>query len=314
MNIQEFLQLAKKRYITIIAFVLFFVIIALAGTMLQPLKYRSKSRLLIAQPNMSADAYAIARSNQYIGGLISEVVYSGAFLESLDSSDAIFDRNYFSGTYKENIKKWKKTVFARSGGDSGIVEIEIYHTDPAQAKQISLAVNELIISGEGPYQFANNQIKITTIDAPIISSFPVKPNIPLNLIVSLIFGISFSLSYIYFFPESQTAKLLNKRKLAKLIAQEQVLQTATANLGQIDISEAEEDNLDNRFEPVAPDNLPVYGYADVIDDLDGYSDLTTTSEAPVANVAPKTTESASHYWLNEEPLNFQGNIKNVLGE
>jgi capsular polysaccharide biosynthesis protein len=280
--------------------------------MLQPLKYRSKSRLLIAQPNMSADAYAIARSNQYIGGLISEVVYSGAFLKSLDASDAIFDRNYFSGTYKQNIKKWKKTVFARSGGDSGIVEIEIYHTDPAQAKQISLAVNDIIISGEGPYQFANNQIKITTIDEPIISSFPVKPNIPLNLLASLIFGISFSLSYIYFFPASQTARILNKRKLAKLVAQEQVLQTA--DLGQIDISDNEQLNLNIRPEPIIPDNLPVYGYGEVIDDLDGYEEQTIDNEAPVAYQAPKTTESASQYWLNEEPLNFQGNIKNVLGE
>ncbi|MFZ2310480.1 MAG: hypothetical protein WAW11_02965 [Patescibacteria group bacterium] len=281
MNTKEFLQLAKKRYITIIGIVLFFVIIALAGTLLQPLKYRSKTRLLIAQSNMTTDAYAIARSNQYIGGLISEVVYSGAFLDSLESSDAVFDRNYFNGTYKQNIKKWKKTVFARSGGDSGIIDIEIYHPDPSEAKKISLAVNELIISGKGPYQFANNQVKITTIDQPIISSFPVKPNIPLNLLASIIFGLSFSLSYIYFFPQSQTEKLLEKRKKVAAIIQEPVLTTNTAPVINEEI----------RPQPVTPVNLPIYAY-----------------DEPVIN------ESVSQKWIDEEPINFQGNISNVLGE
>jgi capsular polysaccharide biosynthesis protein len=281
MNTKEFLQLAKKRYITIIGIVLFFVIIALAGTLLQPLKYRSKTRLLIAQSNMTTDAYAIARSNQYIGGLISEVVYSGAFLDSLESSDAVFDRNYFNGTYKQNIKKWKKTVFARSGGDSGIIDIEIYHPDPSEAKKISLAVNELIISGKGPYQFANNQVKITTIDQPIISSFPVKPNIPLNLLASLIFGLSFSLSYIYFFPQSQTERLLEKRKRVAAIIQEPVL---TINSEPTTPKEI-------RPQPITPANLPIYAY-----------------DEPVMN------EPVSQKWINEEPMNFQGNINNVLGE
>lgn len=311
MNIQEFLQLAKKRYITIIGIVLVFVIIALAGTLLQPLKYRSKSRLLIAQPNMAADAYAIARSNQYVGGLISEVVYSGAFLDSLESSDAVFDRNYFNGTYKQNIKKWKQTVFARSGGDSGIVEIEIYHPDPSEAKKISLAVNNLIISGQGPYQFANNQIKITTIDQPIISSFPVKPSIPLNLLASLIFGLSFGLSYIYLFPASQTVRLLNKRRMAQLVAQEPVMQTA--DLGLINITDSELEDETIRPQPVTPDNLPIYGY-DSIDELDGYEEPLATDNEPIAYEAPLAAKTTSPRWTEEEPLTFQGNINNVLGE
>jgi capsular polysaccharide biosynthesis protein len=289
MNTKEFLQLAKKRYITIIGIVLFFIIVALAGTLLQPLKYRSKTRLLIAQSNMTTDAYAIARSNQYIGGLISEVVYSGAFLDSLESSDAVFDRNYFNGTYKQNIKKWKKTVFARSGGDSGIIDIEIYHPDPSEAKKISLAVNELIISGKGPYQFANNQVKITTIDQPIISSFPVKPNIPLNLLASLIFGLSFSLSYIYFFPVSSTDKLLEKkRKTVPALTSEPVYQTRNT-----------ETNKEVRPQPVTPANLPVYAYEE---SLENYSEPLATNQPIITN------------WINEEPINFKGNINNVLGE
>jgi capsular polysaccharide biosynthesis protein len=269
-----------------------FIIIALIGTLVQPLKYRSKSRLLITQPDTAADAYAVARSNQYIGGLISEVIYSGAFLETLNSSDAVFDRNYFSGTYKQNLKKWKQTVFARSGGDSGIIEIEIYHTSPSEARQISLAVNNIIVSGQGPYKFTNNQTKISTIDQPVISTFPVKPNIPVNLLAGLIFGIIFGLSYVYMFPESQSERMLKKAKNIPegLTAKEPVYQMPVyqepSPVYQTQ-NRSTEKELTREIPPV-PNNLPIYAYDEETDEITK--------------------------WPEETPLNFQGNINNVLGE
>lgn len=280
MDSKEFLQLAKKRYATVITFILVFIIISLIGTLVQPLKYRTTSRLLISQPDTTADAYSIARSNQYIGGLISEVIYSGAFLEALNSSDAVFDRNYFSGTYKQNLKKWKKTVFARSGGDSGVIEIEIYHPNPNEARQIALAVNNNIITGQGPYQFTGKQTKITTIDQPITSSFPVNPNIPLNVAASLFFGTLFGFSYIYFFPVSQSDKMFNKVKKAKKI-RKIIIQTAyQSNENKVKVSATA------KFTQ-APPNLPIYPHEEIIEDTK---------------------------WPEDEPVTFQGNIHNVLGE
>lgn len=290
MDTKEFLQLAKKRYITIISIVLVFIIIALIGTLVQPLKYRSVSRLLITQNDPTADAYATARSNQYMGGLISEVIYSGSFLETLNTSDTVFDRNYFSGTYKQNLKKWKKTVFARSGGDSGVIEIEIYHTSPSEARQISLAVNNIIIAGQGPFQFVSKQSKISTIDQPVISSFPVKPNIPLNLAAGLLFGTLFGFAYVYMFPESQSARLFNKKtiqvapELQELVFQQPIYQEEPVYQEQ-EVVMAEEDIAEA---PPVPDNLPIYGYDDEQEEI---------------------TE-----WPEEKSLSFQGNINNVLGE
>lgn len=288
MDSKEFLQLAKKRYITIISIVMVFIIIALIGTLLQPLKYRSKSRLLITQPDTAADAYAVARSNQYIGGLISEVIYSGAFLETLNSSDAVFDRNYFSGTYKQNLKKWKQTVFARSGGDSGVIEIEIYHTSPSEARQISLAVNNIIVSGQGPYKFTSNQTKISTIDQPIISTFPVKPNIPLNLLAGLLFGILFGFSYVYMFPESQSERILKKAKTVNqgLNPNQTPVYQSPNPVYQTQIPTPNKEKVQER--PLAPNNLPIYAYDEEADEI--------------------------MQWPEEAPLSFQGNINNVLGE
>jgi Capsular polysaccharide biosynthesis protein len=282
MDTKDFLQLFKKRKTTVISITLIFVIIGLIVTLLQPLKYSSKSRLLILQQNASSDAYTVSKSNEYVGGLISEVIYSGSFLDSLKASNSIFDRNYFSGSYKENVKKWGETVFARSSGSTGVIDIEIYHTNPEEAKNISNAVNQLIISGQSPYKFNPEQTKISIIDEPVVSSFPVKPNIPVNLALSLLFGLIASCSYIYLFPKERVSEKLAKEIFGNQepIIKQNIQETVPA------------------FEPVmttqtynqkvVPENLPIFS---VLED------------------APIMEEPEF-----ETPYQFQGNISNVLGE
>lgn len=274
MDTRDFLKLVKERKTTIAGIALFFVIIALVLTLIQPLKYRAKSRLLILQPNTSADAYTVARSNEYVGGLISEIIYSGAFLDTLKNSNANFDRNYFSGTYKQNLKKWGKTVFARSGGDTGIISIEVYHTSPEEAKKIANAINQLIISGQSPYKFNPEQNKISIIDEPVMSTLPVKPNIPVNLTLSLVFGLLAGCSYVYLFPQERISE-----KLAQELFKEPK-KTAPTHLSE------------PTFEPVinsVPANLPIF------------------SQVLEEEISPEISEPEFNY-------QFRGNISNVLGE
>lgn len=280
METKDFIKLFKKRQLTVIGITLIFVIIGLIITLLQPLKYSSKSRLLILQPNTSADAYTVARSNEYVGGLISEVIYSGSFLDSLKSSNAVFDRNYFNGSYKQNLKKWGKTIFARSSGDTGIINIEVYHTSPDEAKRISLAVNQLIISGQSPYKFNSEQTKINVIDEPVVSSYPVKPNIPTNFIMSLVLGFMAACSYIYFFPKEKMSE-----KLAKELFN---FEEETKSGPQINTP---------AFEPV----IPIYSETMVPENL------------PIFSQTPEKEAEITESTFNNN-YQFHGNIGNVLGE
>jgi capsular polysaccharide biosynthesis protein len=296
MDTKDFARLLKKRKTTVISITLIFVIIGLIITLAQPLKYRSKSRLLILQSNTSSDAYTVSRSNEYVGSLISEVIYSGSFLDSLKNSNYIFDRNYFNDNYKENVKKWGKTVFARSSGSTGVIDIEIYHTNPEEAKRISNAVNQLIISGQSPYKFNADQTKISIIDEPVVSSFPVKPNIPVNLAMSILFGFLAGCSYIYLFPRERVSE-----KLAKEI------------FGN---------DLKVNYQPKQTVEAPIYRQIPETPAAPAYEPAYEPAQAPV--YTPTVPENLPFYSLEEtpeinepdfkEPFHFQGNINNVLGE
>lgn len=218
MDINTFATIFKKRKSIVLFFVLSFLLIAAAITFSQPLKYSASSRLLIIQEGTSSDPYSIAKANQYLGSLLAESAYSGSFFELLSSSNnASINWSYFNGTYKQQIKTWKKTIYARSVSDTGIIEIEIYHPNPEQARQISLAVDNMLMTQNNLYQSSNSNLKIKVIDQPIVSSFPVKPNLFVNFGAALLFGLLLGLAYIYNFPVSRQEKkqaILTKHRIS----------------------------------------------------------------------------------------------------
>lgn len=203
MDINTFLKILKKRQGKVWLFILIFLVIASVASFSQSLKYQATSRLLIIQDGASSDPYTISKSNQYLSSLLSEAVYSGSFYDLMSTANSNIDWQYFNGDYKQQIKKWKKTISAKNINDTGVLEIKVYHPVPDQAKQIASAINNLLITQNNLYQGSNNNLKLKIIDQPLVSSFPAKPNLALNLGGALVFGLLFGLIYIYYFPASR---------------------------------------------------------------------------------------------------------------
>lgn len=213
MEFFDFVNLLKRKKGTIFSLVILAVLISLGLSLLSPLKYGAKSRLLVVQNSSASDPYTVSKSNEYLGNLFAEVAYSGSFYNLVLESPYNIDRNYFSGDYNKQIKAWKKTVQTKTLSDTGIIEINIYHPNPYQAQQIALAVNDILINKNSNYQGAGQAIKVNIIDQPLISNYPVKPNIVQNILIALMASILLSLFYIYIFPEERyNIRLWSRRK------------------------------------------------------------------------------------------------------
>ncbi|MFA5184666.1 MAG: hypothetical protein WC456_04040 [Patescibacteria group bacterium] len=217
MEIIDFGKLLKRKRGTILTLVFVILVLTLGISLLFPLKYGAKSRLLVIQNTSGNDPYTISKSNEYLGNLFAQVVYSGSFYNLTVSSAYDIDKSYFSGTYNDQIKKWQKTVNTKTLADTGIVEINTYHTNPYQARQIALAVIDVLMNKNSNYQGNGEGIKVNVIDQPLVSAYPVKPNLLQNLIVALTGSLLLSLFYIYLFPEERYNLKLWPRRRAKKI-------------------------------------------------------------------------------------------------
>lgn len=200
MELKHYLSLINKKKSTIASFVFIFLILATILSVIQPFKYGAGSQVLIIQNSVSSDPYTASKSTEYLSNILAKVVYSNSFFENVLSSGYAVDKSYFGQTVKKQMKIWNKTVSAKANNDSGIITINVYHTDRAQTDLIARAVIYTLQTKHGLYHGGSGDVSIKVIDDPITSNYPVKPNLILNFSLALVLGLIFSGIYIYLYP------------------------------------------------------------------------------------------------------------------
>jgi capsular polysaccharide biosynthesis protein len=217
MELITFLRLVKAKKQTIISITAIFFALTLVITFIQPLKYGSESQILVVQNYApGTDPYVAAKSNDYLSNILAQVVTSNSFFEEVLNLGLNIDKNYFPTQPDKRLKTWSKTISAKALNDTGIISINVYHTDKYQTEQIARAVNYVIKTKNSMYHGGGNKVNVMTINEPIVSNWPIKPNIILNTLLGIILGLITSLYYIYLFPESQYNFSLMPKKKIKL--------------------------------------------------------------------------------------------------
>jgi capsular polysaccharide biosynthesis protein len=203
MDFFDFINLIKGKKQTIAIVVMIFVLFAVGFTFIQPLRYLSASKVLVIQglPE-KVDSYQISKSNEYIAGLLAQVITTNSFYKEVMNSGFNIDKTYFPESGDKQMKLWKKTVKVNSD-QSGIVTIKVYHDNRVQVDQISQGINFILISKNQLYHGFGDLVKIKIIEQPVTSDRPIKPNIFINIGVAFSFGLLVSLTYIYLFPEKR---------------------------------------------------------------------------------------------------------------
>lgn len=191
-------NLLKKKYKIIIFTTTIFLLASLIVTFSQPLKYKSQAKVLVVQEfGQEIDPYNASKMNEYLSGLLAKIIYSESFFNQTLNTNSSIDQEYFSGTQKKRIKKWNKTIKARSLYDSGIITLQVYHPNKDQAVQITRALIYTLKTKNNFYHSISN-VDVRIIDSPSVSSWPVKPNIFLNSPIGIFFGLLFGVLYIFY--------------------------------------------------------------------------------------------------------------------
>ncbi|MBL7057854.1 hypothetical protein ISS03_00810 [Patescibacteria group bacterium] len=196
-------QIITKNWRNIISITLIMCFFASIITIVQPLKYRSTMNLLVIQEGKeSLDYYTSSKSAQYLSDILTQVIYSSSFLDNVMNSGFRIDDN-FSQDEQKRKKQWQKTVETKVLRDTGIITIDAYSVKRDQAEQIVQAVSYILKTKHTIYHGSGNKVKVTIIDQPITSNWPVKPNIFANLALAFVSGLIIGTWFCYLFPEAK---------------------------------------------------------------------------------------------------------------
>jgi capsular polysaccharide biosynthesis protein len=193
---------AKRGTMAIIVAV--FLVLGTVFTFVQEFRYEARSRVLLIQ-NFPAgvDPYNASKSNEFLANVLAHIIKTNTFYQEVLNAGFNINREYFGEGEDRQLKAWQGAVSVDVVNDSGILDIRVYHPERAQADQISRAVNFVLRSKHQEYHGMGEDIGLRVIDQPLTSRRTAKPNVPLNLGLSLLFGLAAALMYVYLFPDDR---------------------------------------------------------------------------------------------------------------
>jgi uncharacterized protein involved in exopolysaccharide biosynthesis len=162
------------------------LVLAVAFSLVQPLRYSSTVRLLITQTNVTGlDPYTAVKSTERIAQNLSEVIFTSSFFNAV-VADSRIDKKYFSNDEISKRKEWKETVETSVSPGTGVMSVTAYHPLRAQATALSIRVAEEI-ANQAPNYFGYS-VRVQIIDDPLPSRFFAKPDFLRNGLFGALIG------------------------------------------------------------------------------------------------------------------------------
>lgn len=156
-------------------------------TILRPLQYSATGKLLVIQrAAFTLDPYTAIRSVELISDNLGRIVKTSSFFEKVLQSGFNIDGEYFYKEEDRRRRQWINMTDASPVRGTGLLEIKVYHKDREQAVQIANSII-FLLTREGS-DYIGREVGIRLVDQPIVSRYPVKPSIPLNVLAGLFVG------------------------------------------------------------------------------------------------------------------------------
>ena len=164
--------------------------LAVIVTFLFPLQYRADAQvLIISKSRYGVDPYTIVKSAERVGENIAQVMRTNDFYNKVKSQEGYYvDWTYFEKhNERQKRKLWQKTLNGSVVFGTGVLNVNAYHTDPRQARQLAGAAADTLVS-KG-WQYVGGDVTMSIVNEPVVTRLPVRPNLLVNAIVGFLVGV-----------------------------------------------------------------------------------------------------------------------------
>lgn len=166
---------------------------AMALSLLFPLEYRADAGVyIISKSRYGVDPYTVVKSAEQVGQNITQVMKTQDFFDKvLATAGSNFDTTQFQNiTDRQRAKRWQKAVDGSVVFGTGVLNVSAYSTNPDQAKILAGALVDTLV--QKGYEYIGGDVTIKQVNKPIVTRFPVRPNMPLNAALGFLIGLILS--------------------------------------------------------------------------------------------------------------------------
>ncbi|MAG11200.1 MAG: hypothetical protein CMI52_00105 [Parcubacteria group bacterium] len=171
----------------------------------QTLEYRATSRLLIT-PFVSNtgevfDQFTALKSAEQMGNTLSQLSETTLFQNRVIKVPYDIRADLFENDARKRRKQWSKTVQVDVVPGSGVLVVSIFDESKNRAVALSRAVSDVLVSSG--HEYLPGQVEIRLVDPPLLSKYPVRPNIPFRALAGLLFGMLLAVVYVFITPHNR---------------------------------------------------------------------------------------------------------------
>jgi capsular polysaccharide biosynthesis protein len=173
-----------------------FAVIALLVSFLFPLEYRADAQvLIISKSRYGVDPYTVVKSAERVGENMLQVMKTSDFMNKTRAQEGFFiDWSRFDDLSERRRRKlWQKSVKGSVVFGTGVLNVSAYSTNKLQAQYLAAAASSALVSRG--WEYVGGDVTIKVVNNPVVSKWPVRPNLLLNTFIGFVLGI---LIMIYF--------------------------------------------------------------------------------------------------------------------
>lgn len=166
---------------------------AMALSLLFPLEYRADAGVyIISKSRYGVDPYTVVKSAEQVGQNITQVMKTQDFFDKVvATAGSNLDTTQFQNiTDRQRAKRWQKAVDGSVVFGTGVLNVSAYSTNPDQAKVLAGALVDTLV--QKGYEYIGGDVTIKQVNKPIVTRFPVRPNLPLNAALGFLIGLILS--------------------------------------------------------------------------------------------------------------------------
>ena len=167
--------------------------------LLFPLQYEAESQVLVIFGSENVpDAYTAMRSAEKIGESVTTIVETSDFMAQSISNineDGVLKKTIFNDlSVQARREKWADSVDASLNYTSNILSISTFHKQKKSAEALNKLVLSTLIKNIDNYTGPKAKLKV--VNSPLVSDYPVRPNLVLSFLVAFAFGFFSSVFFL----------------------------------------------------------------------------------------------------------------------
>ena len=189
MGSKNTLKLAKKHLASAILVGLFIGAVSFLILVVSQKSFKSNTDILVVQTQeANNDFYAMSRSADYLGDILSQAVYSEKFLNEVLSTGKVSNA-IFPVDSLEKKKTWQKMINIQKSATTGILSVQVFGDTANQVKNVSDGVMDVLINKNSTFLGINQNLKIQVLSGPIVEKNPSFTQIILACLGGFLVGM-----------------------------------------------------------------------------------------------------------------------------